>query len=278
METEKLLRLIDNNNSFPDPEQIRGLSLGEITERYGTNGLFVRLMDTLKTKDLSDNELITDCLYLAIDSHKYDRRASGKASAVDHLTRTALHVLETLNIDDINIIAAAPMHDLLEDHPGFFDRFEPGERPKNNYYKRLYGKNELTIRTNSEVASIVETVSNPILEIGQDKQKSYVEHCTNLIMNYPKARIVKLADFIDNACGNHETPDEDKKRRLDERYIELYSLHIKGLFLPDSLIEGETREKVVKILQEGYKRACERMRQAGSVAIIGYNGDSPQMI
>ena len=77
-------------------------------------------------------------------------------------------------------------------------------------------------------------------------------------MYYPKGRVLKLADFIDNAVGNHATIGA-KQCKLDEKYIDQYRTHMIGLFLPDSLIIGKERDQALQTLLLGHARALGRL-------------------
>lgn len=242
------------------PEQVRGLSLGKVTERYGTYGLYIRTLDTLDRRGFSENELIQQSLDLGIRLHFNEKRTNG--NYIDHLMRVMLHVIEDFNIEDQDIIAACPLHDIFENHPFNLVLELTGNRIRKISDARTIGKQALINFTNSGVVEIVSDVTNPDVAPGEDKQKSYTKHTTDLIFNHQKSRVVKLADFIDNAVGNHATIGE-KQLKLDKKYIDLYQVHEMGLFLPDSLIVGEERQKALHTLSEGHTRALSRLATHG---------------
>ena len=97
------------------PEQVRGLSLGKITERYATLGLYTRIVDTMKREGFGEDKLVQLSLHLGLALHINDVRTNGRYT--DHLMRVTLHMLEDFNIKDSNLIAAGPLHDVFEDHP-----------------------------------------------------------------------------------------------------------------------------------------------------------------
>jgi len=238
------------------PEDVRGLSLGKLTEKFGTIGLYTRLVDTLEREELNDNELVQLSLHLGLALHANDERTSGHYT--DHLMRVTLHMLEDFKIKDPNLIAAGPLHDVFEDHPRDLVLALTGEKPSDASEARAVGQGTLSRLTNSEVAEIVATVTNPNIEPGQDKTAVYANHTRDIILKSPKGRVLKLADFVDNAAGNHATIG-DKQRKLDEKYIEQYRIHMMGLFLPDSLIIGEERQKALRLLSKGHARALGRL-------------------
>lgn len=251
--------LFDTLNLDPasiTPEHVRGLSLGKISEEFGTIGLYARMVDTLEKYGFAENELIQTSLQLGLTLHADDYRTNGHYN--DHLMRVTLHMIEDFGIRDPNLIAAGPLHDTFEDHPRDLVLALTGEKPSTRLEARQIGREVLTRLTNEEVVYIVETVTNPEVPEGADKLEVYTEHTYDLVMNHPKPRVLKLGDFEDNAGGNHATLG-DKQRRLDEKYIRQYRIHKMGLFLPDSLITGKERQVALHMLSKGHARAMGRL-------------------
>ena len=238
------------------PDDVRGLSLGKLTERFGTIGIYTRLMDTLERTGFDNNELVQLSLQLGLTLHANDTRTNGHYT--DHLMRVTLRMLEDFNIRDPNLIASGPLHDVFEDHPRDLVLALTGEKPVDQSAARKLGCDILSRLTNPEVAEIVHVVTNPEVKPGQNKIAVYSEHTTDIVMNSPKGRVLKLADFGDNAAGNHATIGE-KQHQLDEKYVEQYRIHMMGLFLPDSLIVGEERQSALRLLSKGHARALGRL-------------------
>jgi len=256
METPSVILQPKFDSSSLTPDHVRGLSLGALTEQYGTIGLYTRLIDTLERKGLGDNELVQLSLQLGLALHANDFRTNGHYT--DHLMRVTLRMLEDFNIQDPNLIAAGPLHDTFEDHPRDLILALTGEKITDRNVALSLGRQTLASLTNEEVADIVWAVTNPIVELGEDKLEIYAEHTTQLVLHKPKPRVLKLADFDDNAVGNHATIGE-KQRKLDEKYIRLYRIHKMGLFLPNSLIKGKERTQALHLLSKGHARALGRL-------------------
>lgn len=237
-------------------DNVRGLSLGKLTEKYGTLGLYTRIIDTLEREGFGDNELVQLSLYLGLALHINDVRTNGRYT--DHLMRVTLHMLEDFNIKDPNIIAAGPLHDVFEDHPFDLALALTGNKLSDVIKARVIGQEALSRFTNPEVVDIVSSVTNPDIACGEDKLALYTQHTTNLVLNHPKGRVLKLADFEDNAVGNHATIGY-RQHELDEKYINQYRVHMMGLFLPDSLITGKERQKALHVLSIGHARALGRL-------------------
>lgn len=238
------------------PDCVRGLSLGRVTEEFGTIGLYTRMIDTLEQYGLVDNELIQFSLQLGLALHADDYRTNGHYT--DHLMRVTLHMIEDFDIQDVNLIAAGPLHDTFEDHPRDLVLALTGEKPPDRESALRIGREVLASITNEEVVSIIETVTNPPVLDGQDKLEVYTMHTRELVLHSPKGRVLKLADFHDNADGNHATIG-DRQRRLDEKYLRQFRIHKMGLFLPDSLIIGRERQQALHMLSKGHARALGRL-------------------
>jgi len=244
------------NPEFITPDHVRGLSLGRVTEEFGTIGLYARMIDTLEQNGFGDNELVQLSLQLGLALHADDYRTNGHYS--DHLMRVTLHMIEDFGIRDPNLIAAGPLHDVFEDHPRDLVLALTGEKPEDRETAFKIGRNALAALTNEEVVSIIEAVTNPIVQPGEDKLDAYTDHTRQLVLFSQKGRVLKLADFHDNADGNHATIG-DKQRRLDEKYIRQYRIHKLGLFLPNSLITGQYRREALHMLSKGHARVLGRL-------------------
>lgn len=256
MEKPLILGNPNSNSTLITPENVRGLSLGEVTEKYGTLGLYIRTIDSLQRNGFGDNELIQNSLHLGLALHSNEERTNGHYT--DHLMRVMLHLLDNFHIKDPNIIAAGPLHDVFENHPFDLAMSLTGEVASTVENARVIGRIALAKLTNEEVVDIIVSVTNPDLKPGEDKQKVYNEHVSNLVLTNPKARVLKLADFEDNAAGNHATIGE-LQRKLDLKYVDHYRTHMMGLFLPDSLIVGQERQQALRVLSIGHARALARL-------------------
>lgn len=243
------------------PEEVRDLSLGEITEQYGTLGLYTRLQDSLKIHGLDQNEEVLWAMQLGLMLHANDKRTNGHYE--DHVMRATLRILDHYEIDDPSIIAAALLHDSIEDHPKDLVLALTGEKIDDVRAARTRGLELISNYAGDETSDIVSAVTNPILKEGEDKLVVYGDHTENLVLNHPKARVVKLSDFTDNAVGNHYTVG-DKQRDLDLKYLDQYRIHRMGLFMPDSLITGQKRQEILAQLTVAHMRSLSRLAKAAN--------------
>lgn len=256
METPLVSHTLKIDSSSITPDHVRGLSLGQVTEQYGTTGLYARTVDTLERFGFADNELIQLSLQLGLALHADDYRTNGHYT--DHLMRVTLHMIEDFGIRDPNLIAAGPLHDVFEDHPRDLVLALTGEKPNDREEAMKIGKQALALITNEEVVRIIETVTNPPVLEGEDKLEVYTQHTRDLVLSSPKGRILKVSDFIDNASGNHATLGE-KQQKLDEKYLRQFRIHKMGLFLPDTIITGKERNAALHLLSKGHARALGRL-------------------
>jgi hypothetical protein len=245
----------------PTPEDVRGMPLHEITARYGTIGLYTRLEDSLRTHELDQDPKVQWAFQMGLTLHANDTRTSGHYE--DHILRVTLRIIDHYGITDPSVVAAALLHDSPEDHPKDLVLALTGEAVDDVREARQKGLDLIALNTDHETADIVSAVTNPLLEEGQNELVVYGDHTEELVLNHPKGRVVKLSDFTDNAVGNHYTLG-DKRQKLDEKYLEQYRIHRMGLYLPDSLITGDTRMAVLKQLAQAHARSLARLAAESS--------------
>lgn len=244
------------------PDHVRGLSLHDITDQYGTHGLTVRLIDELDRTGLDEQPEVTWALWFGMTLHANDTRTVGHYK--DHILRVTLRPLLHYGVIDPTITAGSLLHDSVEDHAFDIVRTLTGTNEKDEKLARERALELIAAYTTAEVAEIVSVVTNPILDENQDRLVAYYEHTRDVIVPSQKGRVIKLSDFTDNAVGNHYT-HATKRERLDRKYRDLYRLHAIGLFQPDSLITGERRDTALRQLHEGHSRTLARLSVTTSV-------------
>jgi len=175
------------------------------------------------------------------------------------LKRCAEVVYHYLGLEGVKISLSSVRRIFQRHH--ILDRKRHERRPYKRNIKRPVA---------SKPGSLVETDTVHLIDPMTGKRKyvytvidlctrmAYAKHTMDVVLKSPKGRVLKLADFVDNAAGNHATIG-DKQRKLDEKYIEQYRIHMMGLFLPDSLIIGEERQKALRLLSKGHARALGRL-------------------
>ena len=238
------------------PDHVRDLPLHRVTEEYGTNGLVVRLTDTLKRNNLADIPEVAWAVQFGLTLHANQTRTTGHY--IDHLIRVTLRPIEHYGVVDPVVAASCMLHDGPEDHAKRIVYILTKERVDEEARARSMAFELIAKHAGNETAEIVETVTNPLLKPGDDKWEVYRNHTKQLVEKSPKGRVDKLSDFTDNAVGNHYTLGP-KRLELDRKYIELYQIHRDGLFMPDSIITGPERNYALQQLAEGHARALARL-------------------
>lgn len=130
-----------------------------------------------------------------------------------HLLRTANRVMYYLEIDDPEVVIAALLHDVVEDHAekvasGKYDTEQlPASSPiesMNQSERQSAALDQITVLFSAGKASIVAGVTNvPSEEKPHDyeaKLRGYVDKITHAIKD-PKVWIVKFSDWCDNGVG-----------------------------------------------------------------------------
>jgi hypothetical protein len=193
------------------------MPLHAITEIYGEAGLRERFL--LEAAELPEpgRKLLRDALALAEELHRDDRRV--REPYVNHLLRVAIRIRRYYGIDDPEVLAAALLHDAVEDHPaelagmaGSPGPAEPGVpaapaglaepgAPAEAGGSTAAALAVLADRFGPRVAALVAAVTNPEYEPGRGEHEQYREHVAASLDRDPWARVLKISDFTDNAVG-----------------------------------------------------------------------------
>ena len=114
---------------------------------------------------------------------------------------TAIRILTYYGITDVDVVAAALLHDSVEDHSLELS----GDRSGDPTAAALA---VLAERFGARVAELVAAVTNPPAEPGRNRHEQYREHLAESLAANPWARVIKLSDFTDNGVGLiHSTPE-----------------------------------------------------------------------
>ena len=151
--------------------------------------------------------LITRAFYFSSKRHS-DQRRKGKAKEpyVNHLAEVAQLVAETTNGKDPNLVAAALLHDTIEDT-----------------------KTELCelIETfNDDVASLVEEVTDDKTLRKEERKAAQI---TNAPKKTPRAKIITLADKTSNLRSIAKSPPENWDSIRKTEYIDWAVRVVSGL-------------------------------------------------
>ena len=116
--------------------------------------------------------------------HASHARKDGRTPYFAHPARVAMTVRDTFGCDDPAAIAAAYLHDTIEDTPADYDDIE-----------HRFGK---------DVADLVAALSKNMLLPEPEREADYDRRLAEADW---RARLVKLADVLDNAEDLHTRPD-----------------------------------------------------------------------
>ncbi len=236
----------------------------ERREREETQRLLQELYDELDSIGLADSKLIQDSLVLAFKLHENDRRTY--EPYINHPLRVALYVIR-LGIADENIVAAALLHDSIEDHLEDIEQMAPhAEISPDDRTPRALGRAALASLTNHDVASIVTEDSTPIVEAGQTKLAVYVDHVGALARTGPiDAFLIKCADAIDNArppeLDNGEE-DPGKRAHVDNKLAKILPILLEALPRLEGLVVSENLDKLRNDLEQVRDAMHDRLRNA----------------
>lgn len=183
---------------------------------------------------VAQTEKLNDAIQIASYLHRYDVRRGnrGKMSQppyIEHPLRVALR-LQKFGVHDVETYFAAVLHDTVEDHPFEFADFEGVEKTDDEAQARANALNFIGGKFGYVTASVVESVSNPILPEGTtkaDKVASYLAHVEQEVARSPRALILKFSDFVDNAGSlhHHYAYDDPKVQYFIERYSPLIPVY-----------------------------------------------------
>ncbi len=137
------------------------------------------------------SHLWQDAAAFAARAHRNQIRRDERTPYISHPVRVALTVALKFGCMDETVIAAALLHDVLEDTTADYD--------------------DLLSRFGKEVADLVADLSKDGRKIEAVRERAYDEQ---LRRAPPAARLIKLADVYDNLA---DATDEASRRKLVER-------------------------------------------------------------
>jgi hypothetical protein len=211
------------------------MPLHAITELHGEVGLRERLFLEIADLPPTTREQVIRALDLATALHRDDRRA--REPYVNHLLRTAIRIRRYYHVDDPDVLAAALLHDSVEDHPTELAAGRPGPAPR-------AALAELAERFNPRVAELVGAVTNPTWEPDRDRDEQYREHVETSLEVNPWARVIKFSDFTDNGVGIVHTSGP-KVTRAATKYAPLVPALRRLVVLPDTPLAPAVKDHIL---------------------------------
>ena len=121
--------------------------------------------------------LFQDAVAFAARAHRHQIRKDGRTPYVSHVVRVALTVTQVFGCDDPVVLAAALLHDTIEDTTTDYD--------------------DLAERFGAEVAGCVAALTKNMTLPEEEREREYDERLARADW---RVRLVKLADTYDNFC------------------------------------------------------------------------------
>ncbi len=126
------------------------------------------------------------------------REREGGERYFEHLRAVALIVMVHLRVRDANVIAAALLHDICEDIPG-------------------WNEDRVSAQFNRSIAQLVWWVSKPRLEAYEnDKELRNRRYHQNLNRAPRDALVIKLSDRLHNLVTLWDVPEQKQRRKVRE--------------------------------------------------------------
>lgn len=213
------------------------MSLHDLTEFHGTDGLVKRLYYELEEFEPEERAMIQQAFVVASILHAEDPRFG--EPYINHPLRVGLRLISHYKVDDADVICAALLHDTVEDHA---DKLAGPNKTGTDH--REAALSSLALWFNPRVSEIVRALTNPIVPDGQDKNEVYYAHINELVrLEDPWPTIIKLSDFTDNATGIFYTRGP-KVNRIALKYYPVVDIFKLALLRTDLPISDEVKEHI----------------------------------
>jgi (p)ppGpp synthase/HD superfamily hydrolase len=220
-----------------------------VTEVYGEDGL--RALFEIESEVFPDaeREVLLRAERVASRLHATDTRV--REPYVNHLLRVAIRIIRHYQVRDPEVVAAALLHDAVEDHPDeLTDLASDAERALG---QRRAALAVLARAFSPRVAELIDAVTNPAYDPERDKQEQYREHVVASLEAHPWARVIKLSDFTDNGVGIIHTTGP-KVRKASAKYAPLVPQLRDFASRDDTPLSDEVKEHIGKQLDAAEAR------------------------
>ena len=237
--------------------RLRTMPIHSVTEVHGAEGL--HLLFTVETAaafgganaaDAAARGFLHRAHVLATALHAPDRRQ--REPYINHPLRVATRILRYYRVDDAEVVAAALLHDAVEDHPADLARIA-GAQESGTAATREAALAWLAKAFSPRVAELVEAVTNPVYEPGADKHEQYREHVVASLDASPWARVIKLSDFTDNGVGIVYATGP-KATKLAAKYAPMVPQLREFALREDTPLDAEAKAHIAGQLDEGARR------------------------
>lgn len=212
---------------------------------------------------------VSEAIALASDLHGKQFRKGSRGSVnnppyIEHPLRNTLRIIR-LGCSDENVISGSVLHDTVEDTADVFVKRQgwSNRQAQDEHAARAVLTDHIEKTFGTETREIVIAVTNEIPDrdprtmTTEEKHAVYVQHLRDQVLHSPKAYMVKISDFIDNATGLYHgvgSIDSTKLKNQATKYLLSIPAFQEGFdrlnlpvpehskrLLQDSLIETERR-------------------------------------
>ena len=230
------------------------LSLHEITQLYGEDGLEERFQREVDSLDISDEDRrrINEALALALYLHLPQTRGENPYST--HILRVSSRIIHHFKVTDPEIIIAALLHDAVEDQS---KRLLDEEVELDDIEYKSAALSLIEEQFGGEVADLVAKVTNNKFDEKMNKNDQYKYGVVKAMTKSPKARIIKLSDFLDNCSGIIYNESTSLAAKLAAKYLPLIPMMKEFALMPDTPLADEARKYIVERLERAEKRCHE---------------------
>jgi guanosine-3',5'-bis(diphosphate) 3'-pyrophosphohydrolase len=188
----------------------------------------IRLFKLVKKRDNMDNNLILKAAHFAAQKHRDQRRKDREASPyINHPLRVAVLLSDIGQVQDEEILAAALLHDTIEDTDTKAEDIE-----------KLFG---------ARILNLVQAVSDDKSLPKEERKRRQIEHATELS---PDAALIKLGDKISNVIDVTDTPPDNWSLGRRREYFDWAESVVNNL--PKTNLELEDYFR--KVVEAGRKK------------------------
>lgn len=214
----------------------------------------------------SFSEILETISILHAEQRRRTRVKGQEALYLEHPLRVSLRLMRH-GVKDEATIKAALFHDAVEDGSLTFARDFLGNREANEPEAREMLLSYIGATHGEEVKNAVNSVTNAYIPEAKkkvrtvaEKNREYLEHVSHEVKSSPRAMLVKLSDFMDNAGSLHHTDFpgiEDKTKKQAVKYLPVADVFLGELERGNPYLSKEE----AKYFTTKLNQAVDRMEQ-----------------
>jgi (p)ppGpp synthase/HD superfamily hydrolase len=163
--------------------------------------------------------IVFHAVHFAAEKHNFQRRKNTTADPYINHCIDAMHILSQAGIEDPNILAAAVLHDTLEDTKTTFE--------------------ELIHEFGEEITLLVQECTDDKSLAKIERKRVQIEHSKHIQIG---SKLVKLADKISNCKGLLHDPPASWSPEIVKGYFQWSFLVCENLFGHNSILDQQMKE------------------------------------